>query len=86
MRLLSSSREDLLVLLTSSYSQASQVALAVKNPPANAGDLRVVGSIPDSGRSPGGGHGTPLQCTCLENPLDRGAWRVVAHRVTKRLK
>ena len=86
MRLLSSSREDLLVLLTSSYSQASQVALAVKNPPANAGDLRVVGSIPDSGRSPGGGHGTPLQCTCLENPLDRGAWRAVAHRVTKRLK
>ena len=86
MRLLSSSREDLLVLLTSSYSQASQVALAVKNPPANAGDLRVVGSIPDSGRSPGGGHSTPLQCTCLENPLDRGAWRAVAHRVTKRLK
>ena len=74
------------MLLTSSYSQASQVALAVKNPPANAGDLRVVGSIPDSGRSPGGGHGTPLQCTCLENPLDRGAWRAVAHRVTKRLK
>ena len=74
------------MLLTSSYSQASQVALAVKNPPANAGDLRVVGSIPDSGRSPGGGHGTPLQCTCLENPLDRGAWWAVAHRVTKRLK
>ena len=65
MRLLSSSREDLLVLLTSSYSQASQVALAVKNPPANAGDLRVVGSIPDSGRSPGGGHSTPLQYSCL---------------------
>ena len=74
MRLLSSSREDLLVLLTSSYSQASQVALAVKNPPANAGDLRVVGSIPDSGRSPGGGHSTPLQYSCLENPMDRGAW------------
>ena len=45
----------------------------VKNPPAKAGD---VGSISGLGRSPGGGHGNPLQCSCLENPVDRGAWRV----------
>ena len=45
----------------------------VKNPPANAGDIRDVGSTPGSGRSPGGGHGNPLQCSCLENPMDRGA-------------
>ena len=51
--------------------RASQVALAVKNPPANAGDL---GSIPGLGRSPGEGHGNPLQYSCLENPTDRGAW------------
>ena len=44
----------------------------VKNPPAVAGD---VGSIPGSGRSPGEGHGKPLQYSCLENPIDRGAWR-----------
>ena len=53
--------------------QASQVALVVKNPPANAGDIRDVGSIPGSGRSPGGGLGNPLQYSCLENPMDRGA-------------
>ena len=52
---------------------ASQVALVVKNPPANAGDLKDAGSIPGLGRSPGGGHGNPLQYSCLENPLDRGA-------------
>ena len=49
---------------------ASQVALVVKNPPANAGDARDVGSIPGSGRSPGGGHGNLLQYSCLENPMD----------------
>ena len=47
---------------------ASQVVLAVKNPPANAGDVRDVGLIPGLGRSPGGGHGNPLQYSCLENP------------------
>ena len=51
----------------------SQVALVVKKPPANAGDTRDVGLIPGLGRSPGGGHGTPLQHSCLENPTDRGA-------------
>ena len=50
----------------------SQVALVVKNPPANAGD---VGLIPGSGRCPGEGHGKPLQYSCLENPMDRGAWQ-----------
>ena len=46
----------------------------VKNPPANAGDIRDVGLIPALGRSPGGGHSNPLQYSYLENPMDRGAW------------
>ena len=62
---------------------ASQVVLVVKNLPANAGDKRDVGSIPGSGRSPGGGHGNSLQYSCLENPMDRGAWRDTIHRVAK---
>ena len=53
----------------------------VKNLPANAGDAGDVGSIPDSGRSPGGGNGNPFQYSCLENPLDRGVWRATVHRV-----
>ena len=53
---------------------ASQAVLAVKNLPANAGDVRDVGSIPGSGRSLGGGHGNPLQFSYLENPMDRKAW------------
>ena len=52
----------------------------VKNPPANAGDA---GSIPGAGGSPGGGNGNPLQYSCLGNPMDRGAWWVTVHRVTK---
>ena len=59
--------------------RASQVALVVKNPPANAGDIRDVGSIPGSGRSPGEGHDNPLQYSCLENPMDRGASRATVH-------
>ena len=47
----------------------------VKNPPANAGDIRGMGSIPESGRSPGGGHDNAFQFSCLENPMDRGAWQ-----------
>ena len=54
-----------------------------KNPPANAGDIRDADLIPGSGRSPGGGHGNPLQCSCLENPMDRGAWLATIHRVTQ---
>ena len=49
----------------------------VKNPPANAGDVRDAGLIPGSGRSPGGGHGNPLQYSCLENLMDRGAWGTI---------
>ena len=55
---------------------------AEKNPPANAGNLRDSGSSL-SGRSPAGGHGSPLQYACLENPMDRGAWWAIVHRVTK---
>ena len=50
-----------------------QVGLVVKNTPAHAGDMRDAGSIPGSGRSPGGGYGNPLQYSCLKNPTDRGA-------------
>ena len=53
---------------------ASQVALVVQNPPANAGDVRNSGLILGSGRSPGGGNGNPFQNSCLENSVDRGAW------------
>ena len=63
--------------------RASQVALVIKNLPAKAWDVRHMGSIPGSGRSPGEGHGNPLQYSCLENPMDRGAWRATIHRVTK---
>ena len=62
--------------------RASQVALVVKNPPANTGDLRR-GSTPGSGRSSGGGHSNPLQHPCLENPMDRGAWRAAVQSVAK---
>ena len=55
----------------------------VKNPPANAGDVKDMGSIPGWGRSPGGGHGNSLQYSCLENPMVRGAWQAIVHRVAK---
>ena len=61
---------------------ASKVALVVKNPPDNVVDTRDTGSIPGLGRSPGG-HGNPLQYSCLENPMDRGAWQAAVHRVAK---
>ena len=51
--------------------------------PANAGDLRDAGLTPGWGRSPGRGHGNPLQYSCLEYPMDRGAWQAIVHRVTK---
>ena len=56
---------------------------AVKNLPANAGDVRDMGWIPGLGRSPGGGHGNPLQYSCLKNPVDRGAWQASVDEVTK---
>ena len=59
---------------------AFQVVLVVKNLPANAGDTSM---IPGLGRSPGGGHGNPLPCSCLKNPMDRRAWQATGHRVAK---
>ena len=56
--------------------------VVVKNPIASEGDVTDVGSIPESGRSLGGGRGKPLQYSCLENPMDRGAWRATVHKVT----
>ena len=58
---------------------ASQVVLAVKSPLPSAGDIGDVSVIPGSGRSPGEGHGNPLQFSCLENLMNRGAWRATAH-------
>ena len=60
---------------------ASQVALMVKTPPAKAGDIRDLSSIPVLGRSPGGEHGNPLQYSWLENPMDGGAWWATVHGV-----
>ena len=71
------------------FSQAQQVTLgfpsgsAVKNPPATVGDTGDMSSIPGLGRSPGGGCGNPLQYSCLENPMERGAWRATVHGITK---
>ena len=64
-------------------SMSSQVVLVVKNLPVNAGDMRDVGSVLGSGKSPGGDHGNPFQYSCLENPMDRRAWQAAVHRVTK---
>ena len=59
------------------------MVLVVKKLPAHAGDAGDVGSIPGLGKSPGGGHGNPLQYSCLENPMDRGAWWAPLHGVAK---
>ena len=64
----------------------SQVALGVKNPSANAGDIRDTRDVdltPESGRSPGGGHGNPLQYSCLKNTTDREVWQATVHMVAK---
>ena len=63
--------------------KGSPSGLVVKNPPANARDIRDTGSMPGSGRSPGEGNGNPLQYSCLRNSMGRGAWQVKVHRVTK---
>ena len=57
------------------------MSLVVRHPPANAGDTRDSGLIPGSGRFPGGGHGNSLQYSCLENPMDRGAWWATGHEI-----
>ena len=59
------------------------MVLVAKNPSANAGDAPDMGSIPGSGRSPEGGHGNPLQDSCLENPMDRGSWQAIVSGVAK---
>ena len=59
------------------------ISSVVKNPSANAGDIRDTGSILGLGRSPRRGHGIPLQYSCLENPMDRGAWWTTSHNITK---
>ena len=62
---------------------ASQVVLVIMSLPAKAGDVRDVGSIPEMGRSPGEGHGNPLQYSFLENSINRGAWRATVHGVAQ---
>ena len=69
--------------LDSANKGFSQVALVVKNPPASEGDVRDMCSIPGLGRSLRGGHGNPLQYSCLENSMDRGAWRATVHSFTE---
>ena len=69
--------------LDSGWFVGCPVALGVKNSPANAGDNRDMGLISGLGRSPGGGHDHPLQHSCLENPMDRGAWWATVHGVTQ---
>ena len=63
--------------------RAFQVVLLVKNPPANTRDIIEADSFSGSGRSPGGGHGNPLQYSCLENPMDGGPWRATVHSIAK---
>ena len=70
-------------LRTFHQGRTSRVALVVKNPPDNAGDIRDTGLIPGSGSSPGEGNGNPLQYSCLGNPMDRGAWWATVRRVIK---
>jgi len=70
-------------IYTCIHTGASQVTLVVKSPPANTRDARNMNLIPGSGWSPGEGNGSPRQYSCLENPIDRGAWQATAHGVTK---
>ena len=67
-------------MVTARDLAGNQVVLVVKNLPANAGDAGDVGSIPESGRSPGVRNGNPLQYSCLENPMDREDWQAIVHR------
>ena len=76
-------RGSLRIRQESGHAGASQGALLVKNLPVNATDIRDGNSVPWLERSPGGGHGNPLQYSCLENPMDRGAWWAAVHRVTE---
>ena len=82
-RTLSTVQEQQQTMLNDFILTSSQVALVVKNPPVNARDKRVVGSISGLERFPWGGNGNPLQYFCLENPMDRGAWQATVHTVAK---
>ena len=72
-----------LLLVSSRLSNRFPLWLSGKESAFNAGAEGDVGSVPELGRSPGGGHGTPLQYSCLENPTERGAWWATVHRVAK---
>ena len=76
-------RAEIVTFRSEVPAQASRVALVVKNLPANVGDRRDAGSTPASGRPTGGGHSNPLQCSCLENPMDRGACWPTVQRVAQ---
>ena len=75
--------ERLAVSLSGTLEGASQVVLVIRSLSASAEDVRDAGSIPGLGRSPRGGNGNPLQYSCLENPMDRGAWWATVQRVAK---
>ena len=75
--------QDFRLVISYNHVRAPQVALVIKNLSANAGHLRDAGLIPESGRSPEGGHGIPLQYSCLGNPMDWGTWWAAVHRVSK---
>ena len=70
-----------LINLLITFNWASHVVLGIENTSANAGDIRDVSLIPGLGRSPGEGYGKPLQYSCLENPMDRGAWQAKVYKV-----
>ena len=78
-------KENVFSLIMGTYEECcvSQMVLVVKKLPANTGDIRKAGWIPELGRSPGGGPGNPLQYSCLENPMDRGGWQAAVHRVAQ---
>ena len=65
------------------FDSVSEVALVVKNTPVSEGDIRDMGSVSGLERSPAGGHGNQLQYSCLENTMDREAWRAIVQRVAK---
>ena len=72
-----------LISVIVTMNRASQVVLVVNNPPINAGNIRILVSILGSGKSLKGGHGNPLQCSCLENPRDGGAWWAAVYGVAQ---
>ena len=78
--------KQLRTALTDFRTLPRKVVLVVKNVPVNEGDVRDTGSIPGLGRSPGKGNGNPVQYSCLENSMDRGAWQATVHGAAKSQK